>query len=133
MAFEMALGREKFRQNVPLMQRIWKSKPRVTIVHKSNVLSITDGLWRESVRSVKENDHKYDCVDMEEQLVDSMVYVYNSRFEFNNCVFNAITFFFRYRLFREPQAFDVVVAPNLYGDIIRFLLFRKLRLAHVTM
>lgn len=23
-----------------------------------------------------------------------------------------------YRLFREPQAFDVVVAPNLYGDII---------------
>ena len=24
----------------------------------------------------------------------------------------------RYRLFREPQIFDVVVAPNLYGDII---------------
>ncbi|CAB4406063.1 unnamed protein product [Rhizophagus irregularis] len=33
---------------------------------------------------------------MDEQIVDSMVY----------------------RLFREPQAFDVVVAPNLYGDII---------------
>lgn len=73
---------EKLRQNVPLTQRIWKSKPRVTIIHKSNVLSITDGLWRESVRSVKENDHKYDSVDMEEQIVDSMVYVYNSRFEF---------------------------------------------------
>ncbi|CAI2163572.1 9028_t:CDS:2 [Funneliformis geosporum] len=96
MAFEMALGRNEIRQNIPLNQRIWKSKPKVTIVHKSNVLSITDGLWRESVRNVKENNHKYDEVDMEEQLVDSMVY----------------------RLFREPQAFDVVVAPNLYGDII---------------
>ncbi|CAG8671913.1 10693_t:CDS:2 [Funneliformis caledonium] len=96
MAFEMALGRNGIRQNIPMNQRIWKSKPKVTIVHKSNVLSITDGLWRESVRSVKENNHKYDEVDMEEQLVDSMVY----------------------RLFREPQAFDVVVAPNLYGDII---------------
>ncbi|CAG8612095.1 4820_t:CDS:2 [Funneliformis mosseae] len=89
MAFEMALGRNGIRQNIPMNQRIWKSKPKVTIVHKSNVLSITDGLWRESVRSVKENNHKYDEVDMEEQLVDSM-----------------------------PQAFDVVVAPNLYGDII---------------
>ncbi|RGB29498.1 hypothetical protein C1646_766558 [Rhizophagus diaphanus] len=96
MAFEMALGRDKLRQSVPLEQRIWKSKPKVTIIHKSNVLSITDGLWRESVRSVKENEHKYDGVDMDEQIVDSMVY----------------------RLFREPQAFDVVVAPNLYGDII---------------
>jgi len=45
------------------------------IIHKSNVLSITDGLWRESVRSVKENEHKYDGVDMDEQIVDSMVYV----------------------------------------------------------
>ena len=25
-----------------------------------------------------------------------------------------------YRLFKEPQIFDVVVAPNLYGDIIRY-------------
>jgi homoisocitrate dehydrogenase len=73
MAFEMALGRNGIRQNIPMNQRIWKSKPKVTIVHKSNVLSITDGLWRESVRSVKENNHKYDEVDMEEQLVDSMV------------------------------------------------------------
>lgn len=61
-------------------------------------MSITDGLWRETVRAVKEqNPEKYGGVDMEEQLVDSMVY----------------------RMFREPEAFDVVVAPNLYGDIIR--------------
>ena len=38
----------------------------------------------------------YPDVQVEEQLVDSMVY----------------------RLIREPQRYDVVVAPNLYGDII---------------
>lgn len=63
-------------------------------------MSITDGLWRETVRAVKENNPElYAGVDMEEQLVDSMVY----------------------RMFREPEAFDVVVAPNLYGDIIRYI------------
>jgi homoisocitrate dehydrogenase len=98
MAFNMALTREKLRQQKPEAERFWKHKPRVTIVHKSNVLSVTDGLWRETVRGVKEqNAEKYANVDMEEQLVDSMVY----------------------RMFREPEAFDVVVAPNLYGDIIR--------------
>ncbi|CAO3636704.1 unnamed protein product [Mucor fragilis] len=97
MAFNMALTREKLRSEVPLAKRFWQHNPRVTIVHKSNVLSITDGLWRETVRGVKEkNAELYKGVDMEEQLVDSMVY----------------------RMFREPEAFDVVVAPNLYGDII---------------
>ncbi|KAI8059577.1 hypothetical protein BC940DRAFT_338085 [Gongronella butleri] len=97
MAFNMALTRQKLREQKPLEQRTWKKNPRVTIVHKSNVMSITDGLWRETVRAVKEsNPEKYSTVDMEEQLVDSMVY----------------------RMFREPEAFDVVVAPNLYGDII---------------
>ncbi|CAM0135738.1 homoisocitrate dehydrogenase [Umbelopsis sp. WA50703] len=97
MAFNMALTRDKLRQQKPEAERFWKHKPRVTIVHKSNVLSVTDGLFRETVRGVKEqNAEKYANVDMEEQLVDSMVY----------------------RMFREPEAFDVVVAPNLYGDII---------------
>jgi len=39
---------------------------------------------------------KYDQVTIAEQLVDSAVY----------------------RLFREPEVFDVMVAPNLYGDIL---------------
>jgi homoisocitrate dehydrogenase len=70
-------------------------KPLVTIVHKSNVLSVTDGLFRETVLQVSKNP-KYAGITVQEQIVDSMVY----------------------RLFREPQVFDVVVAPNLYGDII---------------
>jgi homoisocitrate dehydrogenase len=97
MAFNMALTRQELRSQTPLEQRFWKHNPRVTIIHKSNVLSVTDGLWRETVRGVKEkNAELYKSVDMEEQLVDSMVY----------------------RMFREPEAFDVCVAPNLYGDII---------------
>jgi homoisocitrate dehydrogenase len=50
----------------------------VTIVHKSNVLSVTDGLFRETVRAVKEGSEegqqRYKDVVLEEQIVDSMVY-----------------------------------------------------------
>ncbi|KAJ7638551.1 mitochondrial NAD-homo-isocitrate dehydrogenase LysB [Roridomyces roridus] len=76
-----------------------KARPRklLHIIHKSNVLSVTDGLFRESVRAVPAaSDGQFDQVDIQEQLVDSAVY----------------------RLFREPEIFDVMVAPNLYGDII---------------
>jgi homoisocitrate dehydrogenase len=49
----------------------------VTIIHKSNVLSVTDGLFRESVRAVPAvSGGKYDDVTIEEQLVDSAVYRY---------------------------------------------------------
>ncbi|KAF8592526.1 mitochondrial NAD-homo-isocitrate dehydrogenase LysB, partial [Ramaria rubella] len=77
------------------------SRPRkqVTIVHKSNVLSISDGLFRETVRdvpSLPESGDKYAGVTIAEQLVDSAIY----------------------RLFREPEIYDVIVAPNLYGDIL---------------
>ncbi|KAF5388244.1 hypothetical protein D9615_000158 [Tricholomella constricta] len=84
MAFEIALSRPR---------------KHLTIIHKSNVLSITDGLFRETVRKVPTLpgvDGKYDSVTIMEQLVDSAVY----------------------RLFREPEVFDVMVAPNLYGDIL---------------
>ncbi|KAF9452209.1 mitochondrial NAD-homo-isocitrate dehydrogenase LysB [Macrolepiota fuliginosa MF-IS2] len=84
MAFELALARHR---------------KHLTIIHKSNVLSVTDGLFRETVRgvpSLPEVNGKYNEVTIAEQLVDSAVY----------------------RLFREPEIFDVMVAPNLYGDII---------------
>ncbi|KAF8138253.1 hypothetical protein EV363DRAFT_1154773 [Boletus edulis] len=81
--------------------KIALTRPRkhVTIIHKSNVLSVTDGLFRETVRGVPTlpgMNGKYDDVTVAEQLVDSAVY----------------------RLFREPHIYDVMVAPNLYGDII---------------
>ncbi|KAH9978024.1 mitochondrial NAD-homo-isocitrate dehydrogenase LysB [Lactifluus volemus] len=84
MAFELALARPR---------------KQVTIIHKSNVLSVTDGLFRESVRAVPklpEVSGRFDSVTIAEQIVDSAVY----------------------RLFREPEIYDVMVAPNLYGDIL---------------
>ncbi|WWC70857.1 uncharacterized protein I206_104809 [Kwoniella pini CBS 10737] len=98
MAFEIALRRGKEREIAKKSGKSvwWNGEPKVTIVHKSNVLSVTDGLFRESVRAIKEGTDRYNGVKMEEQLVDSMVY----------------------RMFREPEIFDVAVAPNLYGDII---------------
>ena len=66
---------------------------RVTVVHKANVLALTDGLFRESVLQVAA---EYPDVPVEEQIVDSMLY----------------------RLIREPQRYDVIVAPNLYGDLL---------------
>jgi homoisocitrate dehydrogenase len=71
------------------------TSPLVTITHKSNVLSQTDGLFRETARKAL-GQNKYQMVGVEEQIVDSMVY----------------------KLFRQPQDYDVIVAPNLYGDIL---------------
>jgi homoisocitrate dehydrogenase len=53
------------------------ARPRklVTIIHKSNVLSVTDGLFRETVRAVG-SQSKYQDVKIQEQLVDSAVYRY---------------------------------------------------------
>lgn len=67
--------------------------PRVTITHKANVLSQTDGLFRATARDALA---RLPGVAVEEQIVDSMVY----------------------KLFRHPETYDVIVAPNLYGDIL---------------
>ncbi len=92
MAGEIALRRQKTRESG--VQSV-HSKPLVTITHKSNVLSQTDGLFRETARAALANS-KYAHLGVEEQIVDSMVY----------------------KLFRQPSAYDVIVAPNLYGDIL---------------
>ena len=69
----------------------------VTITHKSNVLSQTDGLFRSTARRALEEKRFADAgVKIDEQIVDSMVY----------------------KLFRQPADYDVIVAPNLYGDIL---------------
>ncbi|KAF3066124.1 Homoisocitrate dehydrogenase [Trichoderma lentiforme] len=92
MAGDIALRRQKIRENGASSIH---SKPLVTITHKSNVLSQTDGLFRTASKNALSNP-KYSSVSIEEQIVDSMVY----------------------KLFRQPEAYDVIVAPNLYGDIL---------------
>ena len=66
----------------------------LTIAHKSNVLVETDGLFRQIVRETAEAEGSE--VHLEERLVDSL----------------------SHDLVREPEQFDVIVAPNLYGDIL---------------
>jgi len=65
----------------------------VTVVHKSNVLSVSDGLFRECCLQVAKD---FPSVKVEEQIVDSMML----------------------KMIQHPENYDVVVAPNLYGDIL---------------
>ncbi|KIN02337.1 hypothetical protein OIDMADRAFT_103489 [Oidiodendron maius Zn] len=92
MAGEIALRRQKIREaGAPSIHK----SPLVTITHKSNVLSQTDGLFRSTAREALAAT-AFSSVGVEEQIVDSMVY----------------------KLFRQPETYDVIVAPNLYGDIL---------------
>lgn len=95
MAGNIALNRQKIRDTTPGVASQAREQPMVTITHKSNVLSQTDGLFREASRAALA-DAKFGKVVVEEQIVDSMVY----------------------KLFRQPSYYDVIVAPNLYGDIL---------------
>ncbi|KAI1764720.1 Isocitrate/isopropylmalate dehydrogenase [Hypoxylon sp. FL1150] len=95
MAGEIALRRQKIREAAGSGSSIHKN-PLVTITHKSNVLSQTDGLFRTASRAALTVPKFAGAVTIEEQIVDSMVY----------------------KLFRQPEAYDVIVAPNLYGDIL---------------
>lgn len=67
----------------------------VTITHKSNVLSQSDGLFRATAREAL-SQPRFNSLKIEEQIVDSMVY----------------------KLFLQPEYYDVIVAPNLYGDLL---------------
>ncbi len=91
-AFQEAQRRGQAVRSTP-STRSRAPRPLVTIVHKANVLSISDGLFRETALAVAQ---AYPHVAVEEQLVDSMLY----------------------RMIREPERYDVVLAPNLYGDIL---------------
>ncbi|WP_129677764.1 isocitrate/isopropylmalate dehydrogenase family protein [Candidatus Chloroploca sp. Khr17] len=66
---------------------------RVTIVHKANVLRVSDGLFRETALEVT---RAFPDLMIEEQLVDVAAM----------------------RLAQSPERFDVVVTTNLFGDIL---------------
>ena len=73
------------------MQR--NSKKKVTCVHKSNVMRVTDGLFARACTDVSKN---YPDVIFEQMYVDA-------------CAMNLI---------RQPEEFDVIVTTNLFGDIL---------------
>lgn len=67
---------------------------RLTIVHKANVLPLTDGLFRDTVRAVMAREAPEVTVD--ELLVDVAAL----------------------KLVEDPARFDVIVTTNLFGDIL---------------
>lgn len=68
-------------------------RKKVTSVTKANIMKFSDGLFLEVARRVAQN---YPQIEYEERLVDNM------------CM----------QLVTKPQLYDVIVTPNLYGDII---------------
>lgn len=76
-AFELAMNRRR----------------KVCVVHKANVLRVSDGLFLECTREVAKS---YPQVEVEEQLVDAMAAL----------------------LVRDASVYDVIVTTNMYGDIL---------------
>jgi isocitrate/isopropylmalate dehydrogenase len=68
-------------------------RKKVTIVHKANVVRASDGLFLEEARKVAAD---YPGIQTDEANVDAI------------CMW----------LLKNPASYDVLVAPNLYGDII---------------
>ena len=66
---------------------------KVTSVHKANIMKFSDGLWLDVSREVAK---KYPDIEFEDRIVDNM------------CM----------QLIQKPELYDVIVLPNLYGDII---------------
>ncbi|MBL7031681.1 MAG: isocitrate/isopropylmalate dehydrogenase family protein [Nitrospira sp.] len=66
---------------------------KVTSVHKANIMKFSDGLFLEVSREVARG---YPDIEFEDRIVDNM------------CM----------QLVQKPELYDVLVLPNLYGDIV---------------
>jgi isocitrate dehydrogenase (NAD+) len=79
----------KFAFSLALEQK----RKKVTAVHKANIMKCTDGLFLNTARAVAAN---YKDVIFEDMIVDAM----------------------SMKLVMNPEKYDVLVMPNLYGDIL---------------
>lgn len=68
-------------------------RKKVTAVHKANILKFSDGLFLDTVRKIAED---YPEIEFEDRIIDNLAM----------------------QLVKKPEEYDVLVAPNLYGDII---------------
>jgi isocitrate dehydrogenase (NAD+) len=69
-------------------------RKKVTAVHKANIMKFSDGLFLQTAREVAEQE--YPDVAFEDRIVDNL------------CM----------QLVQRPEEYDVLVLPNLYGDIV---------------
>ncbi len=70
-----------------------EKRRKVTAVHKANIMKLSDGLFLEVAREVAAG---YPDIEFEDRIVDNM------------CM----------QLVQKPELYDVLLCPNLYGDII---------------
>jgi isocitrate dehydrogenase (NAD+) len=68
---------------------------KVTAVHKANIMKFSDGLYLQTAREVAE-EYADSGIEFEDRIVDNM------------CM----------QLVQKPELYDVLVLPNLYGDIL---------------
>ena len=68
-------------------------RKKVTAAHKANIMKFSDGLFLATARQVAK---EYNDIEFEDRIVDNL------------CM----------QLVKRPQQFDVLVLPNLYGDLI---------------
>jgi isocitrate dehydrogenase (NAD+) len=66
---------------------------KVTAVHKANIMKFTDGLYLRVAREVAEENSD---IEFDDRIVDNM----------------------SMQLVQRPEEYDVLVCPNLYGDIV---------------
>jgi len=69
------------------------NRKKVTAVHKANIMKYSDGLFLETAKDVAK---RYPDIEFEDRIVDNM------------CM----------QLVQKPELYDVIVLPNLYGDIV---------------
>lgn len=72
---------------------VQNNRKKVTAVHKANIMKYSDGLYLKTAQEVAKN---YPGIEFEERIVDNM------------CM----------QLTQKPELYDVLVLPNLYGDIV---------------
>lgn len=68
-------------------------RKKVTAVHKANIMKFTDGLFLDTAREVAKD---FPDIEFEDRIVDNMAM----------------------QLVKNPEAFDVIVTTNLFGDIL---------------
>jgi isocitrate dehydrogenase (NAD+) len=66
---------------------------KVTAVHKANIMKFSDGLWLHVAREVAEENSD---IEFDDRIVDNM------------CM----------QLVQRPEEYDMLVLPNLYGDVL---------------
>ena len=71
-----------------------RQRKKITVLHKANIMKITDGLFIRCARDV--HQHEYPNIEYDEQIIDA------------GCM----------RLVQHPERYDVLLLENLYGDVV---------------